>query len=85
MLGASDGVVASVAGPRRKLPAERQVSSRLRHVTQQQVTTSCRTFTLSLFSFRFLSRWFVSFFLVVFFRLLFTNVLQSRYTPHAYM
>ena len=35
--------VAGDAGPRRKLPAERQVSSWLRHATLQQVTTSCRT------------------------------------------
>jgi hypothetical protein len=52
MLGASDPVVAHDAGPRRKLPAERQVSSRLRHATQQQVTTSCRTFTMSPFPIR---------------------------------
>jgi hypothetical protein len=34
--GASDEAVACDAGPGRKLPAERQVSSLLRNVTQQQ-------------------------------------------------
>src|SRR5262249_18992174 len=36
ILGASGLAVASDAGPSRKRPAERQVSSRLRHATQQQ-------------------------------------------------
>ena len=35
MPGASDEAVACDAGPGRKLPAERQVSSLLRNVTQQ--------------------------------------------------
>jgi hypothetical protein len=34
--GASDEAVACDAGPGRRLPAERQVSSLLRNVTQQQ-------------------------------------------------
>jgi hypothetical protein len=49
MLGASDLAVARDRSPKRRQPAERQASSRLRHAAQQQVTTSCRTRGMSLF------------------------------------